>query len=174
MRDQNHRRPVLCQLQDHTKNLADKFRVQRRSRLIKQQHSGFDRERTGNCGTLLLPARQLGRVVITPIVQSDSSQRLIRTLAHLVSDKSSIWIRDGYTFLLSFDALDMDTPARRAASNRRTIRMRARVRSPARQTIKELAVKGAAETHRHEMQIQAQRTEFLEPNFPHNVDTFYR
>ena len=174
MRDQNHRRPVLCQLQDHTKNLVDKFRVQRRSRLIKQQHFGFDRERTGNCSTQLLPARQLGRVVITPIVQSDSSQRLIRTLAHLVSDKSSIWIRDGYTFLLSFDALDMDTPARRAASNRRDNPYARKSAKPSTTDDKRTGCEGAAETHRLEMQIQAQRTEFLEPNFPHNVDTFYR
>ena len=54
--------PLARQVLDDVEHLADQLRVERRGRLVEEQHFGAHGERPGDGDALLLPAGQLPRV----------------------------------------------------------------------------------------------------------------
>ena len=57
-------------------NLHSRGRVQITGRLICEQNAGLVDERTGQCHPLLLAPRQLRRIMVESLRQSDPSQQL--------------------------------------------------------------------------------------------------
>jgi hypothetical protein len=49
---------------EQRENLVGRLRIERRRRLVRQQHLGLGRQRPGNADALFLPAGQLGRIAV--------------------------------------------------------------------------------------------------------------
>jgi hypothetical protein len=76
VRHHDHRHPFGRHLANGGKHLADKFGIERRSRLVEQHDARLDRERPGNRHALLLAAGQLPRILFGEGVEPDLVQGL--------------------------------------------------------------------------------------------------
>ena len=83
VRDHDHCSPLGCQFLHQAQHIADQFRVERRSRFIKQQGVGLHRQRAGNRHPLLLPAGKLVWIIIAPLIQPDLVQQRRRAFHRL-------------------------------------------------------------------------------------------
>ena len=70
-------------IQKQVHNLDSGARVEITSRLIEQQNIGLVREGTGNCHTLLLTTRQLGRQMIKSVPKADAFEEVDSALTTL-------------------------------------------------------------------------------------------
>ncbi|KAG0772046.1 hypothetical protein G6F22_016013 [Rhizopus arrhizus] len=71
------------QFLDHAEHFGHQFRVQRRGRLVEQQHFRLQGQRAGNRHALLLAARQLAREGIGLVGQAHPLQQRARLLLGL-------------------------------------------------------------------------------------------
>ncbi|KAG1249133.1 hypothetical protein G6F68_013501 [Rhizopus microsporus] len=71
------------QFLDHAEHFGHQFRVQRRGRLVEQQHFRLQGQRAGNRHALLLAARQLAREGIGLVGQAHPRQQRARLLLGL-------------------------------------------------------------------------------------------
>ena len=69
MRDQEHRPSFLGQRVDHAQDLAHQLRIERRGRLVEQQHFRVHRQRAGDRDPLLLSAGKLPRIRMELVLQ---------------------------------------------------------------------------------------------------------
>ncbi|BAK10681.1 hypothetical protein PAJ_0601 [Pantoea ananatis AJ13355] len=83
MGDDDHRHAFFSQILHHLQDFMTKLRVQRRGRLIEKHHLGLNRQRAGNCDTLLLAAGQLRGKVTGAFGQAHFSQQALRQLTSL-------------------------------------------------------------------------------------------
>ena len=89
MSDDDHGAPFLGQTADGGKHLADQFRIQRRGRLVEQDHVGLHRERAGNRHALLLTAGEAPGIRIFLALQPDLGQQCPAALDGLAEVPSS-------------------------------------------------------------------------------------
>ena len=75
MGDQQHGAAFFGQRADHIKYFLDHFRVKRRCRLVEQNDFRLHRQGTRNRRTLLLAARELGRVGVALVGDTDLGQQ---------------------------------------------------------------------------------------------------
>ena len=79
MRDDDDRDAhLLVDLLQKIEDLLRGLRIQRRGRLITEEHLRIRRERPGDRHTLLLSTRQLSRIVLHPVLEADELQQLHR------------------------------------------------------------------------------------------------
>ena len=74
VRHQQHRAAFLGERADHAQHLADQLGVERRGRLVEQQHLGVHRQRAGDGDALLLPAREPRRVGLGLVGEADAGE----------------------------------------------------------------------------------------------------
>src|SRR5207247_8162752 len=74
MRHYHHGHALSCQLSHDREHLSNQLRVQRRSDLVEEHQFGFHAQSTSNCNALLLPARQLVRISVELIYESNQLQ----------------------------------------------------------------------------------------------------
>jgi len=75
MRDQQHRLAGHSEIRDHREHFVRQPRVERRGRLVEQQHIGLHRQRPGNRHPLLLSARERVRKGLRITFEPDARQQ---------------------------------------------------------------------------------------------------
>ena len=75
VRDDDERRAVAGEPADDVEHLADELGVERRRRLVEEQHLRRERERPGDRDALLLAARELPRVVVGLVGEPDAGEQ---------------------------------------------------------------------------------------------------
>ena len=78
MRDDQHRHAVAREIAHDVEHLPDHLRVQRRGRLVEQHQLRVHGERPRDRHPLLLPARQVGRVLVGLLGDADPLEQLVR------------------------------------------------------------------------------------------------
>ena len=73
--DDDHGDAGLGQLLHHVEHLADHLRVERRGRLVEQQHLRLHGQRPGDADALLLPAGKLRRIFVDVVLEPDADQK---------------------------------------------------------------------------------------------------
>ena len=88
MRDHDHGH-LVGKFLHHIQYFADHFRIQSGRWLIEEHQTGFHRQRSRNCHTLLLSARKLVGILITLIGKAYTGQELFRLSARLLKGSSA-------------------------------------------------------------------------------------
>ena len=122
VRDHDHGHTRLGKALHHVENLTDQFRVERAGRLIEEHELGLHRECTSNRHTLLLPTREVRRVVVHAIGEIDPIKKFPGALLCL-----GLRVPQGPLRLMqrrNVDLPDPDGPTRHMTSPRFTVRER--------------------------------------------------
>ena len=84
VRDDEHRHPLLGQLDHHREHLPDQLGVEGARRLVEQDQLGGHGERAGDGNPLLLSAGELRRVGVGLVRQADAGELLHRQLGRRI------------------------------------------------------------------------------------------
>ena len=76
----DHRRAAVGEVLHDVQHLADQLGVERRSRLVEEEHLGLHAQRTGDGDALLLAARQAGRVLVALVDEADDLEVVLGAL----------------------------------------------------------------------------------------------
>ena len=83
MGDDDHGDAGPGQLLHHVEHLADHLGVERRGRLVEQQHLRLHGERPGDADALLLAAGELAGIFVDLVLEPDARQQLARPLVRV-------------------------------------------------------------------------------------------